>query len=109
VANTLKTLGQLYPSSAVLSTLYTAPALTSAVCSSIVICNISATQTTFRIAVRPGGATISNEMYLYYDLPLAGNDTFIATIGISLEAGDVISVYSTLGTLSYNAFGQETT
>jgi hypothetical protein len=48
-------------------------------------------------------------MYLYYDVTLAGNDTFIATIGITLATTDVVSVYATLATLSFNLFGQEST
>ena len=109
MAITIKTLGQSTPAATTLTDLYTVPALKSTVCSSIVVCNRSATNTTFRIAVRPAGAAISNEMYLYYDVTLAGNDTFIATIGITLATTDVVSVYATLATLSFNLFGQEST
>lgn len=109
MASVLKVLGQLDPSAATLTDLYTVPASTSTVVSSIVVCNRSATFTTFRVAIRPAGASISNEHYLYYDVTLAGNDTFIATIGISLEATDVVSVYATLATLSFSLFGQEIT
>lgn len=98
---------QSNPLAAKLTTLYTVPAGVGAVVSSIVICNRSSTATSFRIAVRPAGAAISNEQYLYYDLAIAGNDTFIATIGITLATTDVVSVYATLATLSFNLFGQE--
>lgn len=104
---TLKVLGQQNPLATTLTTLYTVPALTSTVASSIVICNRSATPTTFRVAIRPAGAAISNEHYIYYDVTIAGNDTFIATIGITLATTDVVSVYATLATLSFNLFGQE--
>lgn len=107
MANVWKVLGQSNPSAATLTTLYTVPGATSAVASSIVVCNRSATQTTFRVAIRPAGAAISNEHYLYYDVTIAGNDTFIATIGITLATTDVVSVYATLATLSFNIFGQE--
>jgi len=109
VAITIKVLGQSAPGAASLTTLYTVPASTSTVCSSIVVCNRSATATSFRVAVRPAGAAISNEMYLYYDVTLAGNDTFIATIGITLATTDIVSVYATLATLSFNLYGQEST
>jgi hypothetical protein len=109
MANTLKVLGQSAPGAASLTTLYTVPGATSTVCSSIVVCNRSATATSFRIAVRPAGAAISNEMYLYYDVVIAGNDTFVATIGLSLATTDVVSVYATLATLSFNLLGQENT
>lgn len=109
MATALKVLGQQAPSAATLTTLYTVPALTSTVVSSLVVANRSATATTFRIAIRPAGAAIANQHYLYYDVSIQGNDTFIATIGVSLATTDVISVYNTLATVSFNAFGQENT
>jgi hypothetical protein len=107
MTSTVKVLGQASPGAASLSTLYTVPALTSAVCSSIVVCNQSATPTTFRIAVRPAGASIDPKHYIYYNVAISGNDTFVCTIGATLAATDVISVYATLATLSFNVFGQE--
>ena len=107
MAETPKVLGQSNPSAAALTTLYTVPALTNTVSSTITVANRSATATTFRIAVSPSGAGISDEHYLYYDVPIPGNDTFATTIGISLEATDVIRVWATLATLSFNVFGIE--
>jgi len=107
MANVVKVLGQSTPGAATQTTLYTVPALTSTAVSSIVVCNRSAVATSFRIAVQPAGAGIANQMYLYYDVTIAGNDTFVATIGITLATTDVVSVYATLATLSFNLFGQE--
>jgi len=109
MANALKVLGQSAPGAAALTTIYTVPAATTAVASSIVVCNRSATATTFRVAVRPAGAAISNEMYQYFDVSIPGNDTFIATIGITLATTDIVSVYATLATVSFSLFGQENT
>jgi len=107
MATTIKVLGQSSPSATTLTTLYTVPASTSTVCSSVTVCNRSATATTFRIAVRPAGAAIADQHYLYYDVQIAGNDTFIATIGLTLATTDVVSVYATLATLSFHLYGQE--
>ena len=109
MATTLKVLGQVVPGAASLTTLYTVPALTSTVCSSIVVSNNSATATSFRIAVSPAGAAIDPKHYIYYDVTIAGNDTFVATIGISLATTDLIRVYATLATLAFSLFGQEIT
>jgi len=103
----LKVLGQSNPSATTLTTAYTVPASTTASVNSIMVCNRSGTGTSFRIAVRPAGASISNEHYLYYDVAIGGNDTFAASLGISLATTDVVSVYATLATLSFNIFGQE--
>jgi glucose-6-phosphate dehydrogenase assembly protein OpcA len=107
MATALKVLGQSNPTAATLTTLYTVPASTSTVVSTISICNRSSVATSFRVAVRPAGAAIDDKHYLYYDVTIAGNDTFAATLGITLATTDVISVYATLATLSFHAYGQE--
>ena len=58
---TYKVLGQSNPSATTLTTLYTVPAATNAVVSSITVANLAATAATFRIAVRVAGSSISNE------------------------------------------------
>lgn len=109
MAETPKVLGQLDPSAATLTDVYTVPSSTVAVVSTITVANRSVVDTTFRIAISPAGAAISDEHYIYYDTTIPGNDTFATTIGISLEATDVIRVLGTLATLSFNVFGIERT
>ena len=107
MALTYKILGQSSPSATTETTLYTVPVSTSTICSSISICNRGGTQTTFRVSVSQGGGATANKDYLYYDVTLAGNDTFIATIGITLATTDVIRVYSGNASLSFQLFGSE--
>lgn len=107
MATLLKVLGQSSPSPSVLTDIYTVPAATQTVVSSLIICNRSSSSTEFRISIAVNGASDSIEQYIYYDVPIEGNDTFIATVGISLYAGDVVRVYNTLSTLSFSLFGQE--
>jgi hypothetical protein len=77
------------------------------VVSTIAVCNRAATAATYRIAIRPAGAAVSNEHYIAYDSTVAANDTTMLTIGITLAATDVISVYASSANLSFNAFGSE--
>jgi hypothetical protein len=107
MATTYKVLGQVAPSATTNTTLYTVGSGKSAVVSSIVITNRSATAATYRIAIRVAGASISNEDYIAYDAPLAANDTTAITIGITLAATDVITVYASTADTSFNAFGSE--
>lgn len=107
MATAYKILGQSSPLATTETDLYTVPSLTSTVCSSISICNRGGTQTTFRVAVCQGGGATTNKDYLYYDVILAGNDTFIATIGITLATTDKIKVYSGNASLSFQAYGSE--
>lgn len=107
MADTYKVLGQSSPLAATLTTLYTVAALTSAIASTICVCNRSATPTTFRVAVRPAGAAIANEHYIAYDVPIGANEALSFTLGITLAATDVVSVYATLATLAFSLFGVE--
>lgn len=102
-----KVLGQLNPSANTLSTLYTVPANTSAVTSTLCICNQSSSSATFRVAVRPAGASIDPKHYIAYDTPIPSNDTIHLTIGASLGNTDIISVYASSTTMSFSLFGSE--
>jgi hypothetical protein len=102
-----KVLGQVNPSATTLSTLYTVPASTSAVISTLCICNQSSSSGSFRVAVRPAGASIDPKHYIAYDTPIPSNDTIHLTIGASLGNTDVISVYASSSTMSFTLFGSE--
>jgi hypothetical protein len=104
-----KVLGQVSPSATTATTLYTVPAATEAVISTVVICNRSAVNRTFRLAVRPNGATLSNEHYLAYDITVGLSDSTALTLGITMDAGDVLTVYASSTDLSFSAFGSEIT
>jgi len=106
---TYKVLGQLSPAAATLTDLYTVPASTKTVLSSITVANRSAALTKFRISVAVAGAADDNKQYLYYDVTILGSDTFAATLGITLSATDVVRIYATAATLSFNLFGTEIT
>lgn len=104
-----KILGQANPSANTDTSLYTAPANTSAVCSTLVICNQAATGATFRIAIRQNGAALAAQQYLSFDSPINANDSITLTIGMSLAAGDIVSVRANSSTVSFNLFGSELT
>ena len=108
MATTYKVLGQSAPTAATATSLYTVPAATEAVISTINVVNTHAsTADVIRIAVRPNGATLANEHYIVYSLSLAASSTFTYTGGITVDATDVITIYSTNGTSSFGAFGSE--
>ena len=107
MATTYKVLGQAAPDATTDTDIYTVPAATEAIVSTIAVANRSASSTTYRIAIRPAGATIANEHYLAFDVPITGNDSTTLTIGITLSATDVITVYGSTADLSFNVFGSE--
>ena len=105
---TYKILGQQAPSATTTVDLYTVPAATQAVVSSIIVCNRSSSATaTFRISASFTGAATANKDYIYYDLIIGQNDTFIATIGLTLGATDKIRIYASTANLSFTAVGSE--
>jgi hypothetical protein len=104
-----KVLGQVNPAATTDVDAYTVPALTQAIISTLTICNQSGSATTFRVAVRPAGAALAAKHYVAYDSPIAGNDMVGLTLGITLGAGDVITVRAGTATVSFNVFGSEIT
>jgi hypothetical protein len=102
-----KVLGQSAPSATTLTTLYTVPSATDTVVSTLSICNQAATSATYRIAVRPAGATVAAQHYIVYGATVAANDTTLLTLGLTLDTTDVISVYASTANLSFSAFGSE--
>jgi glucose-6-phosphate dehydrogenase assembly protein OpcA len=102
-----KVLGQSNPAATTATTLYTVPASTSTVVSTIAICNQSAVSDTFRIAIRPAGATLSSQHYIAYNNQISGNDSITMTIGITLATTDVVTIYAGTANLSFSAFGSE--
>lgn len=106
---THKILGQSNPAATTLTTLYTVPSATQAVCSTLSVCNTGATATTYRIAVRPAGASIAAQHYLAYDASVAAYDSILLTLGISIAATDVVSVYAGNTALAFHLYGVEVT
>ena len=102
-----KTLAQSAPAATTLTTLYTVPASTSTVISTIMICNQAATAATYRIAVSPAGAAIANQHYIVYGATVAGSDATALTLGLTLATTDVVRVFASTATLSFSAFGSE--
>ena len=109
MATNYMVLGQAAPSATTDTTLYTVPASTQAVVSTITVCNRSAAQRTFRIAVRPDGVSIANLHYVVFDSTINANDTLALTLGITLGDTDVITVRASSADLSFTAFGSEIT
>lgn len=107
MATTYKVLGQSNPSATTLTTLYTVPSATSTIVSTVTVCNQAATAGTYRIAVRVAGASIAASQYLVYDASLSANSTDTITLGVTLAATDVVSVYASSANFSFNAFGTE--
>ena len=89
------------------STLYTTPAATQAVISSIVITNQSSSAVTVRIGLDTTAGTPGNSEWLVYDAAIAGNDTIGLTLGITMDAEKYLRVSSSADTCNFTAFLSE--
>ena len=103
-----KVLGQSIPAAITNTTLYTVPAATSAVASTLSICN-QGVSTTVNVAVRPAGATLATSQYLIYQATVNQYDTLFLTLGVTLATTDVVTIYSGTATVSFSLFGSEIT
>lgn len=107
MAITYKVLAQSAPSATTNTDVYTVGAGKQAVISTITVCNRDSSAATYRIAIRPDGAAIANQHYIVYGTQVPANDTISLTIGITVDASDVVTVYASTANLSFNLFGTE--
>jgi len=104
---TYKILGQSAPAATTETALYTVPAATETIISSITVCNRGSSAATYRIYVASNGAATANSQYLVYDASIQAKETVALTLGVTLDASDVLRVYASTADCSFNAFGSE--
>ena len=107
MAEALKVLGQVAPGAAAEASLYLVPAASSAVGSTLMICNRGAGTATVNVGVSVGGGALAAKDYIYYSLAVPSHDTFAATVGLSLAAADDVRVYSSTADVTFSLFGTE--
>lgn len=90
-----------------LTALYTVPAVTSAVLSTLCVCNQSATTILVRLAHAAGGAADAPGQYFVYDAAIAAHQTVPFTLGVCMAAGDVLRAYASAAGLSIVGWGEE--
>lgn len=102
-----KVLAQAATSATTATDLYTVGSGKQTIVSTLVVCNRGATATTFRIAVRPDGTSLASSHYVAYDVAIAANDSTNLTLGLTMDASDVLTVYAGNANLTFSAFGSE--
>ena len=107
MAISYKVLAQSAPSATTNTDVYTVGSGKQAIISTITVANRSAVGVTYRIAIRPAGSTLANQHYIAYDVGVSANDTIALTLGITLTATDVVTVYASTTDLSFGIFGSE--
>jgi len=109
MAQSYKVLAQYAPGTTTNTDMYTVGAGLQIVASTVTICNRGGTNAQYRIAVRVGGAALADNQYIAYGATVLASDTVALTLGLTLQANDVITVYASNANLSFNIFGCEVT
>lgn len=91
------------------STLYNTSASSTAVISTIAVTNTASTSGTYRIGIMGSAGTPSASNWLVYDASVAGNDTVLLTLGVTVGNSQFIRVSSSANTLTFTAFVSEIT
>jgi hypothetical protein len=105
-----KVLGQAAPADTSIANAYTVPTGKEAIVSSIAIANVTGTAALYEVYVRINGATAAASNALVFDASAGANSTTVIQAGITLSAGDIISVQAgTANAVTFHVFGTEVT
>jgi len=107
MAMVYKILGQKSPAAATDFNLYTVSGSKQTIINCITVANRDANSATYQISVRPDGATKTTDHYIAYNVQVDANLSVALNLGITLDTNDVITVQSSTGFVTFNAYGVE--
>ena len=102
-----KVLGQKSPAAETDFNLYTVSGSKQTIINCITVANRDANAATYRISVRPDGATLTTDHYIAYDVQVGSNSSVSLNLGLTLDTNDVITVQSSTALVTFNAYGVE--
>jgi hypothetical protein len=107
-----KILGQIQTTANVLTTIYTVPAATNTMITTITICNQSSNDSVFiNVAANISGSAVTTRNFIVSGYSLGGAETLVLEPRISLNVGSILSANITganaSSNISINAFGVE--
>ena len=106
-----KILGQIQTTANVLTTIYTVPASTNTVVTTITICNQSANTVSINVAANVSGSAVTTRNFIVSGYSLGAAETLVLEPRVSLNVGSILSANITganaVSNVSINAFGVE--
>lgn len=101
-------LGQAVPATS--SNIFTVPASTTYIVSTLVVANTTTSASTVRVHARVAGAAAATSNAVVYDASIPANSTVSFTLGMTFAATDILTVVAgTSGALTVTAFGSSLT
>ena len=106
-----KQLGQLRPVNTTAASLYSPAANLTGIAKNLIVCNLTNTQTTFRVFVDDDGTTFDESTALFFDVPLLGNTTVLIDMYAAMNnsSGNFAVQTGTANALNFTLFGAELT
>ena len=104
---TYKILGQQSPLASTLTTIYTVPANTQSVVSTITCANFGATSTNVSLSVHVANAAWAANMQVANNISVSTQNSLALTLGVTLGAGDTIRANCSTANIAVNIFGSE--
>ena len=105
--NVYKVLGQLRPGANTLANVYTVPAANSAVLSSITVCNQTAVNASYSIAIAPDGEAANDKHFIVRGGTVPAADSIGITLGLTMDAADQVRCNTNTLNVSFSVFGSE--
>ena len=106
-----KILGQIQTTANVLTTIYTVPAATNTMISTITICNQSPNTVSVNVAANVSGSAVTTRNFIVSGYALGAAETLVLEPRVSLNVGSILSANITganaASNVSINAFGVE--
>jgi hypothetical protein len=106
-----KILGQIQTTANVLTTIYTVPAATNTMISTITICNQSPNTVSINVAANVSGSAVTTRNFIVSGYSLGAAETLVLEPRVSLNVGSILSANVTganaSSNISINAFGVE--
>jgi hypothetical protein len=106
-----KILGQIQTTANVLTTIYTVPAATNTMISTITICNQSPNTVSVNVAANVSGSAVTTKNFIVSGYSLGAAETLVLEPRVSLNVGSILSANITganaSSNISINAFGVE--
>lgn len=88
--------------------IYTVNGTKDAVVSCIVVANRDADNSaTYRIAVRPDNATLTDDMYIAYNVEIGAGSSVALNLGLTMNTDDRLTVRASTSNVTFNVFGTE--
>ena len=110
MAQTYKRLGAINPSANTQTNVYVVPASTEAVISTITVCNQSASNASFSLAMMNSSefnASAPAATFLIRGAVVPAADTLVLTMGLTANTGAVLSANASIANISFGVFGSE--